>query len=177
MEPTQAEKHNFSRTEEEILQTVTFLLSGAEFGVGIRQAREIIRLVEMTKMPKSPFFMEGILNLRSRIIPVLNLGKRFGFPAMEASDENRIIVAEAGGQLLGLLVDKVLGVVKIPRSSISITSGEILGVPAGYLSGAAQVKGRTILLFDLERLLNLAGIKSPVDSDPKQPEKGMTGAH
>ena len=142
---------------------VVFLLAGAEFGIDIKRVREIIRVSEITRMPKSPRFLEGIINLRGRIVSVLDLKKRFAFPACDLTMDSRVMVVEVGDQIVGLLVDKVSEVLKVPESNFSVPSGPILTIETQYLSGTAEMKKRLVVLLKLDRIFNLEQIKNLAD--------------
>ena len=148
-----------AQVEDTRLRFVVFLLAGVEFAVEIGKAREIIRVVEMTPMPKAPRFLEGIINLRGQIIPVLDLKKRFDLPRVEAGDDARVVIAEREGQVVGLLVDKVSEVRKIYDTDISAPPESILSIPGEYLAGVAGDKDRPLLILRLEAIFNLEGAK------------------
>ncbi|HVM32146.1 MAG TPA: chemotaxis protein CheW [bacterium] len=150
---------------EREIKLVVFLLAGVEFGLPIGQVREIIRVAEITRMPKAPRFLAGILNLRGRIVSVLDFKKRFELPDCDLTSDARIIMVEVGGQIVGLLVDKVLEVQKIPESKRSAPAGPLLTIRPEFLSGVAEAKNGLILLLDLDRVFNLDEIKSLADSE------------
>jgi purine-binding chemotaxis protein CheW len=144
-------------------QLVVFTLAGCELAVGIRQVREIIRVSQVTLMPKAPKFLEGILNLRGRIIPVLDLKKRFDMPLVDKTDETRVLVVEIKDQLMGLLVDKVVEVLRIPAAAIQPPTEAVLTIAPEYIAGLATLEDRLILLFQLEKLFTFDEIKSLPD--------------
>jgi purine-binding chemotaxis protein CheW len=165
------------KKESGTLQLVLFALAGSEFGVEITQVREIIRMTDMTKMPKAPRFMEGIINLRGQIIPVLDLRKRFDMPVTEATSESRIMITEVKGQSVGLLVDKISEVLKISGSSISTAPDMILTIAGEYLLGVVEIKSRLVLLLNLERIFNLEEIKALAEIETALTEEGKASGH
>lgn len=145
------------------IQLVVFQLAGCELGVGIRQVREIIRVSEMTMMPKAPKFLEGIINLRGRIIPVLDLKRRFDMPLVEKTDETRVLVVEIQEQALGLLVDKVVEVLRFSPELIEPAVEPLLNIGVDFIAGWVRIKQRLILLFRLEKIFTFDEIKALPD--------------
>jgi purine-binding chemotaxis protein CheW len=148
---------------EKEMKLIVFSLAGVEFGVEIAQVREIIRVTDITKMPKAPRFLVGIINLRGRVVSVLDFKKRFDLPDCDLTTDARIIVVEVGDQIVGLLVDKVLEVQKLSEAKRSAPSKPILTIEPKFLSGVADGKNGLILLLDLERAFNLEEMKSLAD--------------
>jgi len=142
------------------IQLVVFDLSGCELALEIHKVREIIRVSEITLMPKAPKFLEGIISLRGRIIPVLDLKKRFDMPLIDRTEESRILVVETRDQMLGLLVDKMNGVLKVPQSLIQPAAEPMLNFGVEYIEGLAAWEGRLILLFHLEKILAFGAAKA-----------------
>ncbi len=137
-------------TEE---QLVVFRLAEEHYGVDINGVREIITWQPVTRMPKAPRFMEGVLNLRGSVIPVIDLRKRFEFPEMAHGSETRIMVVEIDGQVVGMVVDAVTEVLRVTGESIEPPEGLAVGVDASFLRGVAKVGERLIVLLDLDELL------------------------
>jgi len=131
---------------------VTFNL-GEEYGVPINQVQEIVRVGGITMVPNSPAYMEGVINLRGRVLPVLNLRKRLGLADKEMSNASRIVVTEVGSKVIGLLVDAVSHVIKIPAASVEPAPAEVLEVDTDYITGVGKLMDRMIILLDLEKLL------------------------
>ncbi len=146
-------------------QLVLFKMAGSEFGVEIHQVREINRVGEITKVPKAPDFLEGVMNLRGRIVPVVDLKKRFHLPAVEKTSQSRIIIAEVGDQFIGLWVDRVTEVLKVPPSAVAPPPEMILTIAGEYLAGIVEAKDRLIILLNLPRILRLEEIKALADSE------------
>jgi purine-binding chemotaxis protein CheW len=133
-------------------QWVVFCIAGSEMGVDIRQVREIIRLSEITMMPRAPKFLKGIINLRGRVIPVLDLKRRFNMPLVDPTSESRILVVEIEDQRLGLLVDKVLEVLKAPASVGVVPQKRMLNIGPEFIKEVWISDSRQILYLDLKKL-------------------------
>jgi purine-binding chemotaxis protein CheW len=134
---------------------VTFALQGEEFGIPVAQVREVIRVGEITRVPQAPPHVRGVTNLRGRILPVVDLRTRLGLPAAEPTPLARILVVELGDRVLGLLVDAVLQVAKVPLDVITAPPDEVRTADADYLSGVARWSGRLIILLELDKALLL----------------------
>jgi purine-binding chemotaxis protein CheW len=147
-------------------QLIIFNLTGCGFGIPIRQVREILRVGNITRMPKSPSFLEGIIHLRGRITPVLDPKKRMGLPLSDRTSDSRILVVEWKDLVMGLLVDRVMETLKVHRSGIQMLPADMnLGVDPVFLTGLWQGPKREILLLSLENLIRLDEIKK--DPDPR----------
>lgn len=137
----------------DIRQLVIFELAGGSYGVDIQFVREINRLLEVTPIPKAPDFVEGIINLRGTIVPVVNLGLRFGLSATEQSKDTRIVVIESGEHTLGMKVDEVSEVLRIPANEIdSATNMATTGIEADFVEGVGKINDRLILILDTDKL-------------------------
>ena len=101
---------------EEVLQLVSFNIGQEEFGLDIQRIQEINRMVDITRVPNSPEFVSGVINLRGKVIPIIDLRKRFGFPQKENDRNTRIIVVELGETVIGFIVDAVQEVIRIPKN-------------------------------------------------------------
>lgn len=134
-------------------QLVVFQLAGQTYGVDIAQVFEIIRMEVITRVPKAPSFVEGVIKLRGSIIPVIDLRKRFGMPPAESTANSRIIIVEMGGMTIGVVVDAVSEVLRISRADIEPPPPMVAAVDAAYLRGIALWRERLIILLDLEKIL------------------------
>ena len=141
-------------TTQAEMQLVVFDLATEAYGVDISAVREIIRLQDITRVPRAPSFVEGVINLRGKVIPVIDLRKRFSLPISEESTENRIVVVDIGGQDIGVVVDAVNEVLRISSDSVEPPSSVITGAESDYLLGIAKLEDRLIILLDLERVLS-----------------------
>ncbi|MCH8108680.1 MAG: chemotaxis protein CheW [Chloroflexi bacterium] len=139
---------------QEEKQLVVFDLDSESYGVDIGAVREIIRMQEITRVPRTPEFVEGVINLRGKVIPVVDLRKRFGLAVGEENKDNRIVVVDIGGQDIGVVVDAVTEVLRIPASAIEPPSSVITSADSEYLLGIAKLDDKMIILLELESVLS-----------------------
>ena len=137
-------------------QLVVFDLAAEGYGVDIGAVREIIRLQDITKVPRTPEFVEGIINLRGKVIPVIDLRKRFSLPVEDETKDNRIVVVDIGGQDIGVIVDAVTEVLRISTESVEPPASVITTADSEYLLGIAKLDSRLIILLDLQQVLSEA---------------------
>lgn len=136
-------------------QLVVFKIGDEEFGVDISQVREIVRLIEVTYMPKAPAFIEGVVNLRGQIVAVIDLAKRLGISSKPRGDTTRIIVIEIGENTVGMVVDSVSEVLRMSSEDIEEVPSLIeTEVPEHYIRGVGKLKDRLLVLLDLSRVLS-----------------------
>jgi purine-binding chemotaxis protein CheW len=131
----------------------TFFLDREEYGVDVRQVQEIRRLSEITAVPRAPEFIRGVINLRGRILPVLDLKRKLGLGEVEPQRATRIVVVRVGERLLGLMVDGASQVLKVPVSRIEPPPEEVQDKGGDYIRGVAKLDDRLIIVVDLGRLL------------------------
>ena len=136
-----------------LLQLVTFSIDEEEFGVNILKVQEIIRIMEITRVPRSPEFVEGVINLRGRVIPIVDLRRRFGLAAIAHDKDTRIIVIELNSLVVGFIVDAVSEVLRIPADTVEPTPPVAAGVDSEYISGVGKLQDRLLILLDLDKLL------------------------
>lgn len=144
-------------TEERSLserQLVVFSLHTELYGVDINVVREIMRMQELTSIPETPSFVEGVINLRGAVTPVIDLRKRLDLYVGEATAETRIVVMDVGSQNIGVIVDEVTEVLRVSEDSIEPTSSIITASDSGYILGIAKLEDRLIILLDLENALS-----------------------
>ena len=134
------------------VQLVIFKLENEDYGLPISKVQEINRMVTVTRLPQTPDFMEGIINLRGRVIPVVDLRKRFGFEAKEYQETTRIMVVDISGQTVGLIVDAVNEVVKIAGESIELPPPAFV-MDAKFVQGIGKLENRLVILLDINRIL------------------------
>lgn len=135
------------------LQIVGFRVGQQSFGVPIAVIHEIVRVPEITAVPDSPNFVEGVINLRGKIVPVVDLRKRFGEKTVTRNKKNRILVSESEGKLVGLIVDAASEVLKISESEID-PPPQVLGHgELNYVTGLGKLQGRLMILIDLNKTL------------------------
>ena len=139
---------------EKELQVVGFRIGEETFGVRIGSVREIVRVPEITTVPNAQETIEGVINLRGKIIPVVDLRKRFGQVEITADKKNRILVVELESKLVGLIVNSASEVLKIPPSEIESPGSVFADGESSYVTGVGKLKGRLIILLDISRLLH-----------------------
>ena len=143
------------RASDVLLHLVTFDLLGEEFGVPILDVREIILMSDITPVPNAPEYVEGVINLRGQIIPIVDLRKRFNLKAAESTEKTRIVVVEVAGNVLGLIVDGDSEVLRIPADLVKPAPALIAGgIGAEYIKGIAHYKERMIILVDLYKVFS-----------------------
>lgn len=135
------------------LQLVIFRLAKEEYGLPITKVQEINRLVPITKLPQTPVFMEGIINLRGRIIPVVDLRKRFQLAVTDYNDDSRIIIVEVAGQTVGVIVDAVNEVVRMPSANVEPPPPAFI-LDAKYIQGVGKLDGRLLILLEIDQILS-----------------------
>jgi purine-binding chemotaxis protein CheW len=132
----------------------TFFLGSEEYGVDVRLVQEIIRVSEITPVPRAPASIKGVINLRGRIIPVVDLKRKLSLGDVEPTRLSRIVVVKARERLIGLLVDGASQVLKVPVSTIEAAPAEVMEIDASYIRGVAKLPERLIILMDLLRILS-----------------------
>lgn len=141
-----------NRVGRELIQLVSFHVGGEEFGLEILRVQEIIRIQQLTRVPNSPEFVDGVINLRGKVIPVIALRKRFGLEEAANDKQTRIVVVEVKGTILGFIVDSVSEVLRIPADTIE-PPPRLGKVEREYVSGVGKLDNRLLILLDLDRLL------------------------
>jgi purine-binding chemotaxis protein CheW len=132
---------------------ISFELNGEVFGIDIMVVQEIIRLVQITKVPNSPDFVDGVVNIRGKVIPVVDLRSRMGMPRKEHDNNTRIIVVELSGKTSGFIVDAVNEVLRIPLSITEAPPEIAAAVNSEYIKSVGKLEGRLLILIDLEKVL------------------------
>lgn len=137
----------------DILQLVTFNLGTEEYAVDILRVQEINRMSEIAKVPNSPEYVEGVINLRGRVIPVISLRKKFGLPQKERDSQSRIMIMDIQGITIGLVVDSVSEVLRIPAGTVDPAPPMAYDISAEFITGIAKLEDRLIILIDMDRLI------------------------
>lgn len=136
------------------MQIVSFRLEREVYGVAVAQVQEIILPGEITRLPQTPEYLRGLINLRSTVIPVIDLRLRFGLPAGETTDETRIMVINVSGKTIGLIVDAVNAVLRISREAIVPPPPTVAGLAREYLTGLARLDNQVLILLDVDKILS-----------------------
>jgi purine-binding chemotaxis protein CheW len=134
-------------------QLVIFELSKEYYGIDISAVEGIIKMQEITRVPKSPPYVEGIINLRGSVLPVIDLAKRFGITPCERTNETRIVNVIMGDLKIGMIVEGVSEVVTIDESIIEPAPAIVTTINSGYISGIARLDSRLVILLDLNKVL------------------------
>ncbi len=120
----------------------------------ILKVQEIVRSMEMTRVPSAPDFVEGVVNLRGRVIPIIDMRKRFGLERKEHDSRTRIIVIDMNGVVTGFVVDSVSEVLRLPRNTIEPPPPVVAGIESEYISGVGKLEDRLLILLDMDSLLS-----------------------
>lgn len=139
--------------DDDLIQLVTFRIGEEEFGVDIVAVKEIIRLMQITMVPRAPEFIEGVINLRGKVIPVVNMRKRFNKGQVTPDSSTRIVVMELDQKIVGFLVDGVSEVLRIPETTVEDPPPVVAGIGSEYIRGIGKLDTRLLILLDLDHLL------------------------
>lgn len=143
---------NEERTFEQE-QLVVFEVGDESFGIDISLVQEIIRLQPITEVPRAPMYVKGVINLRGKVIPVVDLRERFGFSVMEETKATRIAVVNVLGNTVGMVVDAVSEVLRLSIDAIEPPSTIVENVGSQYLKGIGKLENKLVILLDLDKLL------------------------
>jgi len=136
-------------------QLVSFKIGSEEFGINIMKVQEIIRMQEITKVPQMPDFIEGILNLRGNVIPVVDLRKKFNLEVSEKTSESRIIVVSVLDRVMGIVVDGVSEVLRMNDEQIQPPPPIISNIGREYIKGVGKLDNKRLLIFlDIDKILS-----------------------
>jgi len=138
----------------DLLQLVSFFIGNEEFGVDILYVQEINRMSHITTVPNAPDFVKGVINLRGRVIPVVDLRLKFGMPPKEQDKNTRIIVIEVKGRTVGFLVDSVNEVLRISKDVTEPPPELAMGINSEYIKAVGKLEDRLLILIDLEKILS-----------------------
>jgi purine-binding chemotaxis protein CheW len=134
------------------MQLVSFRLLQEEYGIEITRVQEIILMGEITRIPQTPNYIKGLINLRSTVIPIVDLRLRFGLPSQEPTDETRIMVVNMSGKTIGIIVDAVSEVLRISNDQISPPPPTVTGLGRDYLTGLVNLDDRLLILLNIDQL-------------------------
>jgi purine-binding chemotaxis protein CheW len=139
----------------ELLQLVSFKIGNEEFGINILMVQEIIKTVQITKIPNAPVFVEGIINLRGKVIPVIDLRVKLNLEKKNQDKDTRIIVLEINSKTIGFIVDEVNEVLRIPKSITEPPPEMVTGLNSEFITAVGKLDDRLITLIDLEKVLSV----------------------
>ncbi len=135
------------------IQIVSFRLADETFGVAITKVREIILMCDITRVPQTPHYVKGLINLRSTVIPVIDLRALFGLPEGEQSDDSRIMVLQVGTKTVGIVVDGVDEVLRISQDQIAEPPPTVASLGNEYLDGLVKLADKLLILLDIDKIL------------------------
>jgi purine-binding chemotaxis protein CheW len=139
------------------MQLVSFRLAQEEYGIEITRVREIILMGAITRVPQTPAYIKGLINLRSMVIPVIDLRIRFGLPEGEITEESRIMVVNLGGKTVGIVVDAVSEVLRVSTDQIAPPPPTVVGLDTEYLTGLVKLEKQLLILLDIDKILGSCG--------------------
>ena len=148
-------KDGAGRAMSDELQLVSFNIGTEEFGVDILKVQEINRMVEITKVPQAPHYVEGVINLRGKVIPIVDLRKRFGLELKEHDKNTRIVVVDIGGNIMGMIVDSVSEVLRLPANTVEPPPEIVTGINSEYIKGVAKLDNRLLIFLDLSKVIDV----------------------
>jgi len=137
----------------ETTQLVSFTLGDEVYGIAITHVREIILIAKITHIPQTPPHVKGLINLRSTVIPVIDLRTKFGMPESPMTDESRIMVLQSEGKTVGIIVDAVREVLRIKRDQITPPPATVAGAGREYMTGLVRLGEELLILLDIDKIL------------------------
>jgi purine-binding chemotaxis protein CheW len=141
-------------SSDQALQLVTFRIGNEEFGIDIQKVREINRMIDITRVPNTPPHIEGVVNLRGKIIPIVSLRTKLGFGEAEREKATRIMVVEIDGHVIGFIVDSVSEVLRIHDAKIEPMPSITGGTEVNYIDGVINLSDRLLILLNLHTLFD-----------------------
>jgi purine-binding chemotaxis protein CheW len=139
---------------EDLLQLVSFNIGEEEFGVDILRVQEINRMVDITRVPNAPDYVVGVINLRGKVIPIIDLRRRLGMQTKEYGKDTRIVVIELDGKVIGFIVDSVNEVLRIDSNITEPPPPMVSGIDSEYITAIGKLEDRLLILLDLNRILS-----------------------
>jgi len=137
----------------ELRQFISFSVGDEEYGLELLRVKEVIRVREITWLPRAPAFVKGIINLRGDVIPIVDLREKFGLEAVGETAQTRVIVVEMGGQLVGMVVDSASQVVRIPAAQIDPPPPVLGGFSQEFITGVGKLEDKLVVLLNVDSLL------------------------
>ena len=147
------QKNRQYEMEGDMNQLISFEVGNEEYGLDILGVKEVIRIREITRLPKAPSFVKGIINLRGDVIPIIDLRDKFGLENQEYTDMTRVIVVDVDEKLVGMVVDAASQVVRIPADQIEPPPPIVGGLSTEYIKGVGKLDERLVILLNIDRIL------------------------
>lgn len=154
MNDPESKKAEIKNESSDILQLVSFMIGNEEYVVDILFIQEINRLMQIAKVPNTPEFVEGVINLRGRVIAVINLRTKLGMCKIDYDKNTRIIVVEVKGNTVGFIVDRVNEVLRIPEHITEAPPYVVSGIDSDFIKSVGKLDDRLLILIDLEKILS-----------------------
>jgi purine-binding chemotaxis protein CheW len=145
------QKNEQTAVDSRDMQVVCFKLGTESYGLDIMQIKEIIRYQKVQLVPKAPLFVDGVINLRGVVIPIIDLRKRFEMPS-DISSRTRIIIAQLENRIVGIVVDEIIDIISLSKAHL-MSPGMVRGREAEYLDGMADIKGELLFVINLNKML------------------------
>ena len=165
---TTTETTGTQQADQDLLQLVSFVVGAEEYAIPILAVQEINRMMSITRVPQSPPFVEGVINLRGKVIPVVDLRKRFGMPVNDNTGDERIIVVEvqgeAEGRVIGFTVDKVNRVLRIGSDIVEPAPAMACGAHSDYVQGVGKLEEGLLILLSLDKLFSPAELEQAANA-------------
>jgi purine-binding chemotaxis protein CheW len=147
-------QHKLRETEGDLTQLISFLVGDEEYGLDILRVKEVIRVRAITRLPRAPSFVKGIINLRGDVIPIIDLRDKFGLEHREYTAMTRVIVVDVDNRLVGMVVDAASQVVRVPADHIDPPPPIVGGLSAEFIKGVGKLEERLIILLNIDRILS-----------------------
>ena len=136
------------------VKLAVFLLRDQPYAIDIMKIKQIIRPLKISRLPRAPEFLEGVINLRGVVIPVIDMRKRFSMPEREDDEETKVIIASVERKIVGIIVDEVTEVISVPKSEIQPPPKVVRGVESDYLLGVCKYKDDILMMLNLDEILS-----------------------
>src|SRR5271157_6442579 len=159
-------------TREELRQFISFSVGDEEYGLELLRVKEVIRVREITWLPKAPSFVKGIINLRGDVIPIIDLRDKFGLETREQTAQTRVIVVEVEGRLMGMVVDSASQVVRIPADQIDPPPPVLGGLSQEFITGVGKIEDKLVILLNVDAILTVDEKVALSSMDPALTGKG-----
>jgi len=147
-------------SHEDLLQLVSFNIGEEEFGVDILRVQEINRMTHVTRVPNTPEYVVGVINLRGKVIPIIDLRLRLGLPKKAYEKDTRIVVVEIDNKVIGFIVDSVNEVIRINKNIAEPPPPMVSGIDSDFITAIGKLQDRLLILLDLHRVITIESIKN-----------------
>ena len=166
------ESRNSEGTAGELKQLISFTVGAEEYGLELLRVKEVIRMRQITWLPKAPACVKGIINLRGDVIPIVDLRERLGLQSIEDTAMTRVIVVEVEGRPVGMVVDSASQVVRVPADQFEPPPPMLGMATQGFITGVGKLDGKLIITIDVDRILSteeMSQISGSLETAEKEP--------